>query len=68
MRARSKLKTYDAANREAALLILANPKKYEGLMLEWARLIAGKNFNPKTGGMPPEKRGVAHANFCEGRR
>ena len=68
MRSRSKLKTYDAANREAALLILANPTKYEGLMFEWARLIAGKNFNLKTGGMPPEKRGTTHANFCEGRR
>lgn len=29
---------YEAGNREAAAIILANPERYAGLPLEWAQL------------------------------
>ena len=39
---RSKLTIYDAANAEAARIILASPERYEGLPLQWALTVAGK--------------------------
>ena len=67
MRARSKLKTYDAENSAVAAVILANPAKYAGIQLLWAQVLLKRTKNHKTGGFPPEKRGTTHANFCEGR-
>jgi hypothetical protein len=37
---------YDAGNREAAEIILADPERYAGLPLEWARLWMERH--PKT--------------------
>jgi hypothetical protein len=33
---------YTGQNRSAAAVILANPQRYGGALLEWARLVMGK--------------------------
>jgi hypothetical protein len=44
--ARNKLNAYDGANAEAARIILADPVRYAGLPLEWARMWQEKQMEP----------------------
>jgi len=39
---RKKLAALDAQNLAAARIIAANPRRYSGVLQEWARLILGK--------------------------
>jgi hypothetical protein len=38
---------YTERNRSAAAVILANPQRYGGALLEWARLVMGKRESVK---------------------
>ena len=59
MKPRAALAAMDAQNLEAARIIAANPKKYPGLMAEWAGEILA-NESRRVNGMPmPRKKEAA---------
>lgn len=54
-----RVEQYEAANREAAQIILADPTRYPGLMQEWAHMayqLAFHSPNPWREGMSEEDR------------
>ena len=58
-RIKRRIEKYQAANREAAQVILADPERYPGLMQEWAHMayrLAFQTPNPSREGVSEEDR------------
>jgi hypothetical protein len=54
-----KIKQYEAKNREAAAIILADPERYPGAMQEWARRAYRRAFHTRD----PWRDGLSEADL-----
>jgi hypothetical protein len=47
--AERKIRTFEAANQEAAAIILRDPTRYPGLMTEWALMVTARRQKSAAG-------------------